>query len=61
VAYSPAPLQQWWPRWDKPQLPQAIRIEMAPLKARSTEVELQPVTAPLHVTRNPMVVYGQYR
>jgi hypothetical protein len=34
---------------------------MAPLKAQSTEIQLQPLTVPLHMTRVPLVEYGQYR
>ena len=50
---------QWLPRWRDPTLPDAVRVDMAPLHASASEIDLQPVTAPLRVTRNAMTPYAQ--
>jgi len=44
----------WMPHWAKPFLPNAIRIEMAPLDPDSARVQLVTFTIPVHVTRDPM-------
>lgn len=44
----------WLPHWAKPYLPNAIRIEMAPLEADSARVQLMTFTIPVRVTRDPM-------
>jgi prepilin-type N-terminal cleavage/methylation domain-containing protein len=58
---GPDPLPAWFPSWDRPGFPDAIRIDMGPLNQHSTEIQLQPLTVPLRVTRDPMAVYAQYR
>ena len=50
---------EWVPVWPGDMLPDAVRIDMAPLDAKAPELELQPLTVPLHVTREPLGVYGQ--
>ena len=48
---------RWVLRWTKPYLPDAIRIEMAPLEPDSASLQPLPLTIPLRVTRLPL---GQY-
>jgi hypothetical protein len=43
--------------WKQPVLPEAIRIEMAPLDPEAARVNLNTLTIPVHVTRWPL---GQY-
>jgi len=47
----------WVERWIKPVLPNAIRIEMAPLKPDSARLVPVTLTIPIHVTRLPMEPY----
>lgn len=44
----------WMPHWNKPFLPNAIRVEMAPLDPDSSRVQLVTFTIPVHVTRDPL-------
>ena len=44
----------WLVHWPKPLLPNAIRIEMAPLVADSARVQPVTLTLPVHVTKDPM-------
>jgi len=44
----------WLPHWVKPVLPNAIRIEMAPLKPDLGRLEPVTLTIPVHVTRVPV-------
>ncbi|HTA44150.1 MAG TPA: prepilin-type N-terminal cleavage/methylation domain-containing protein [Bryobacteraceae bacterium] len=54
-----APFQLWRPDWVQTQrLPQAIRIEMAPLDATPQGLHVTTVTAPVNVTRMPGVGYA---
>ena len=48
----------WLPRWTKRDaLPNAIRIEMAPLTPDNARLQPVTLTIPVHVTREPMVPY----
>ncbi len=42
----------WTTEWNKPVLPYAVRIEMAPLMADAAHLPLLTVTAPIHITRD---------
>jgi hypothetical protein len=54
-----APFQQWRPDWAQHQrLPLAVRIEMAPLDARPSDLHISTVTVPLHVDRMPGITYA---
>jgi hypothetical protein len=49
----------WLTHWPKRLLPNAIRIEMAPLQADSARVQVLTMTIPVHVTKDPMKMnYG---
>lgn len=48
---------QWVVHWKKPILPEAIRIEMAPLDPNASRLNLITLTIPIHVTRWPMERY----
>jgi prepilin-type N-terminal cleavage/methylation domain-containing protein len=48
----------WFPRWLKPLLPNAVRIEMAPLEPASSKLEPVTVTIPVRVNREPMSQYA---
>ena len=56
----PSPQPARWVRiWTKQQyLPNAVRIEMAPLKPNSGRLEPVTLTMPVHVTRLPMEDYA---
>jgi prepilin-type N-terminal cleavage/methylation domain-containing protein len=54
---QPAP--EWLPVWIGNMLPDAVRIDLAPLHAEAPELELQPLTVPLHITREPLGAYVQ--
>jgi hypothetical protein len=43
--------------WKQPILPEAIRIEMAPLDPNASRLNLITLTIPIHVTRWPMERY----
>jgi len=47
----------WVERWVKPVLPNAIRIEMAPLEPSLGRLEPVTLTIPVHVTRLPLEPY----
>lgn len=54
-----APFQLWRPDWVQPQrLPQAIRIEMAPLEASPQGLHVTTVTARVNVNRTPGLAYA---
>jgi len=53
----PPELFAWVVRWTKPVLPNAIRVEMAPLKADSSRLEPVTLTVPVRVTRRPLEPY----
>jgi hypothetical protein len=49
----------WLVHWPKRLLPNAIRVEMAPLQADSARVQVLTMTMPVHVTKDPMKMdYG---
>ena len=55
----PPELNRWIPQWTRNQiLPNAIRIEMAPLTASSAKLEPVTLTLPVHVTRLPLEDYA---
>ena len=60
--YNPlAPAQPLWlVHWPKPFLPNAIRIEMAPLEPDSARVQPVTLTVPVHVTRDPTKTDYEY-
>jgi hypothetical protein len=47
----------WVPHWVKPVLPNAIRIEMAPLAPDAGRLVPVTLTIPVHVTRHPLEPY----
>jgi len=51
------PIARWIPAWKKPLLPNAVRIEMAPLDPDVAKLQWLTLTMPIHVTREPL---GQY-
>lgn len=56
---EPAPTpSRWLVHWSKPILPEAIRIEMAPLDPEAARLNLFTLTVPLHVTRWPLDSYA---
>jgi general secretion pathway protein J len=57
----PAPdYQRWYDVWTKPEWPAAIRIEMMPLKAEPGMLKMMTVTAPVRLTKSPMLVYDDF-
>jgi general secretion pathway protein J len=48
---------QWVSHWKQPILPDAIRIEMAPLDPNASRLNLTTLTIPIHVTRWPLERY----
>jgi prepilin-type N-terminal cleavage/methylation domain-containing protein len=53
------PFQVWRPDWVlTQQLPQGIRIDMAPLDISSADLHVSTVTVALHVNRTPGAVYA---
>jgi len=53
------PYQRWRPDWlNGQQLPQGVRIEMAPLDATPTDLHVSTVTVALHVNRTPGTFYA---
>ena len=53
----PPELFKWIVRWSKPVLPNAIRIEMAPLKPDAAQLAPVTLTIPVRVTRHPLENY----
>jgi len=53
----PPNLFKWIVHWTKPLLPEAIRIEMAPLKPDPARLEPVTLTVPVRVTRRPTENY----
>ena len=47
----------WVMRWIKPTLPEAIRIETAPLQPDFSKLQPVTLTLPVHVTRHPLEPY----
>ena len=52
------PVARWAPMWKKPLLPNAVRIEMAPLDPDVAKLQWLTLTMPIHVTRVPLVQYA---
>ena len=50
----------WVEGWNKPELPYAVRVEMAPLIADPAHLPLLSVTARIHVTRDPSITNNDY-
>lgn len=48
---------QWLARWNKPFLPTAIRVDIAPLEPNPGRLQLLTLTIPVHITRDPMAHY----
>ncbi len=54
----PPVLDKWQPDWiDKPYLPSALRVEMAPFASDPSRLPLTSLTIPIRVNRDPMVQY----
>jgi len=52
--------ERWTPAWEKPLLPSALRIEMAPLEASPARPPLVSITAPIRINRLPFETYADY-
>jgi len=53
-----APFQLWRPDWvQRQQLPQGIRIDMAPLDASPADLHVSSITTAFHVNRSPDIHY----
>ncbi len=50
--------QHWLPIWNKPDLPSAIHVDMAPLTTDAATLPLMSVTVPIHVTREVLNPYA---
>lgn len=50
---------RWTPRWVRPKLPGAIRVEMAPLEEDAAKIQPLTVTLPLHVNRDVLANYNR--
>jgi prepilin-type N-terminal cleavage/methylation domain-containing protein len=50
--------EKWLPVWNKPDLPSAVHVDMAPLMADPATLPLVSVTVPIHVTREVLNPYG---
>jgi prepilin-type N-terminal cleavage/methylation domain-containing protein len=50
--------QHWLPVWNKPDLPSAIHVDMAPLTTDAATLPLMSVTVPIHVTREVLNPYA---
>jgi prepilin-type N-terminal cleavage/methylation domain-containing protein len=57
IAQTPN-LEKWFPFWNKPDLPSAVHVDMAPLVADSATLPLVSITVPIHVTREVLSPYG---
>jgi prepilin-type N-terminal cleavage/methylation domain-containing protein len=55
----PPALDLWQPLWTLKDLPSAIHIDMAPLKADPTHVPLVSATVPIHVNRRQAILYAE--
>jgi prepilin-type N-terminal cleavage/methylation domain-containing protein len=51
-------LEKWQAIWNKPELPSAVHVDMAPLIADSASLPLVSVTVPIHVTREVLSPYA---
>ena len=50
----------WVPEWNRPTLPSAVRIEMAPLDPGAARLPALTLNVPLRITRDLGVPYGDY-
>jgi prepilin-type N-terminal cleavage/methylation domain-containing protein len=50
--------EKWLPVWNKPDLPSAVHVDMAPLSADAVTLPLVSVTVPIHVTREVLNPYA---
>lgn len=48
----------WVPLWNKPNLPAAVHVDMAPMFSSAVQVPLVSVTAPVHITRDVNAPYS---
>lgn len=55
-AKDPQPAR-WVEHWGRDVLPEAVRIVILPLRGDSSEMQLLPLTIPIHVTRWPLGAY----
>jgi len=53
-------LDKWLPNWIANKWPLGIRMEMAGLGSNGSRLEPVTVTAPVHVDRDPDIVYGDF-
>jgi prepilin-type N-terminal cleavage/methylation domain-containing protein len=51
---------RWLPNWIADKWPLGIRIEMAALENNGSRLQPVTVTAPVHVDRDPTIVYGDF-
>lgn len=58
LAPPPAMAATWFPHWTSKFLPNAIRVEMAPLHPDASRVQMMTMTVPVHVFRDIMAKYG---
>ncbi len=56
-ATGPEQPEHWVPVWNKPVLPLAVRVEMAPLQADASRLQPLSITAPIHLHRDPEALY----
>ena len=49
----------WVPRWVRALVPDAIRVVMTPLEPDPSQLQLETLTIPVSVNRDPSVDYGQ--
>ncbi|MCP5117386.1 MAG: hypothetical protein GY953_41710 [bacterium] len=47
----------WLPVWLEPELPSAIRVEMAPIESDASALPLLTTTMPVRVSKDPMIQY----
>jgi hypothetical protein len=47
----------WVQSWNRPRVPNAIRIEMVPLSTDPSRLEVPVIVAPVRITRDPMMQY----
>jgi hypothetical protein len=52
------PFRAWRPDWVLYTLPLGVRIEMAPLETRPSEVQMSTITASFHVNRTQEIGYS---
>ena len=49
---------RWVDVWDRPNLPAAVRVEMASLVPDPRKLPMVSVTVPIHITRDVVALYG---